>query len=135
MVKIGAGVWGVIFLMLGILGFVPSASIQLEGLSHLFGLFAHDAIQNILHIVTGIIGLLAASSDRYAKWYLQIFGIIYILFAVAGLLQGDTVVGLFTVNLAVNLLHLGLAAGLLAAGFLLPVSTAMSAKNTATPLK
>lgn len=135
MVKIGAGILGVIFLMLGVLGFVPSASIQLEGLPHLFGLFAHDAGQNIVHILTGVIGLLAASSDRYAKWYLQIFGIIYVLFAIAGFLQGDTVVGLFTVNFAVNMLHIVLGAGLLAAGFGLPVSTAMSAKNTAAPLK
>lgn len=133
MVKIGAGMFGIIFLLLGILGFVPGASVQLEGLPHLFGMFAHDAIYNTVHIITGIIGLLAASSDRYAKWYLQVFGIAYLLIALAGFLQGDTVVGLFTVNMAGNVLHLGLGIGLLIAGFALPVSTAMSPKNTAKP--
>jgi hypothetical protein len=134
MVKIGAAVFGIIFLVLGILGFVPGASTQLEGLPHLFGIFAHDAIHNIVHILTGIIGLLTASSDRYAKWYLQIFGIIYVLIAIAGFLQGDTVVGLFTVNMAGNILHLGLGIGLLTAGFALPVSTAMAMRSTTKPL-
>lgn len=128
MVKIGAGIFGAVLLILGVLGFVPGASIQLEGLPHLFGIFAHDATFNIVHIVTGAIGLLAASSDRYAKWYLQIFGIIYALIAVAGFLQGDTVIGLFTVNMAGNLLHFGLSIGLLLAGFTLPVSTVMANK-------
>lgn len=132
MVKIGAGICGTAFLLLGILGFAPGASIQLEGLPHMFGIFAHDAIYNIVHIITGVVGLLAASSDRYAKWYLQVFGIAYILIAIAGFLQGDTVVGLFTVNTAGNVLHLGFGLGLLIAGFALPVSTA--AKNTAKPM-
>lgn len=135
MVKIGAAIFGVIFLLLGILGFVPGASIQLEGLPHLFGWFAHDAIHNTVHIITGVIGLLAASSDRYAKWYLQLFGIIYLLIALAGFLQGDTVVGLFTVNMAGNVLHLGLGIGLLAAGFALPVSNGLTVVAPAKPLK
>lgn len=135
MVKIGAGIFGIVFLGLGILGFVPDASIQLEGLPHLFGVFAHDAIFNIVHILTGVIGLLAASSDRYAKWYLQLFGIIYALIAAAGFLQNDTVVGLFTVNMAGNILHLALATGLLVAGFTLPVSTGQVVQSPVKPLK
>lgn len=120
MIKTGAMIFGAALLLLGILAMVPGTTSFVYGIPHVFGIFAVDATQNAIHIVSGVIGLLAASSERYAKWYLQIFGLVYAAIALAGLVQGDTVLGVFTVNMAVNLLHVAVAAGLLGCGFGLP---------------
>jgi hypothetical protein len=115
--KISLG-FGIIFLLIGVLGFVPGlASTDADGMQLLFGLFMVDGIHNLIHIASGVVALLAASSTRYSKWYLQIFGLVYALVAVIGFVQGTTVLGLFTVNMADNLLHVVLAIGLLGTGF------------------
>jgi hypothetical protein len=111
-------VLGVLLLLMGVVGFVPAAVTYDEGgMSLLVGIFLVDPIQNIVHIASGVVALLAGSSHRYSRWFLQVGGIVYAVMSVAGLLQTDTVVGLFGVNLATNMLHLVVAAVMLAAGF------------------
>jgi hypothetical protein len=109
---------GITLLLLGVLGFVPAvAPYDQTGMTMLFGVFLVDPIQNIVHIASGVVALLAGSSYRYSRWYLQGFGIIYVLLAVAGFIQRDTVLGLFGVNMATNVLHLAFGLALLVAGF------------------
>jgi hypothetical protein len=109
---------GVFLLLLGILGFVQAtAPYDQTGMTMLFGIFLVDGVQNVVHIVSGIIALLAASSFRYSRWFLQGFGIIYVAMALIGFVQSETVLGLYGVNVATNVLHTAIAAVLLFVGF------------------
>lgn len=118
MIKAASALIGLIFLLLGVLGFVPGVtSIGDDGMPMIFGSFIVGSIHNYIHLAVGVVGLLSASSFRYSRWFLQIFGIIFGLVAIAGFVQGDTVLGLFSVNLADNILHAVLAIFMFASGF------------------
>ena len=111
-------IFGIVFLLVGILGFVPGlTTTDSDGMPMLLGLFMVGTVHNIIHLASGVLALLGASSERYARWYLQGFGIVYALVAVVGIVQGNTVLGLFSVNVADNILHVVLALALLGTGF------------------
>ena len=115
--KTVAMVFGVVFLLVGVLGFVPGATPDGE----LLGVFHVDTLHNIIHVLSGLVALgLASMGAKYGKTYLVGFGAVYALVAVVGLVQGDTVLGLFGVNAADNVLHVVLALGLLGTGLTLP---------------
>ncbi|NCN52258.1 DUF4383 domain-containing protein [Candidatus Parcubacteria bacterium] len=106
-----AQVFGVVFLLIGILGFVPGITTT----GHLLGIFEVDILHNVIHILTGILALVFAGSA--AKMFFKVFGIVYLIVTVVGFVQGDTVLGLIGVNLADNVLHLVVAAVALYVGF------------------
>src|SRR6266540_3572984 len=77
---------GIIFICTGVAGFLPSF---MQG-NFLFGLFEVDTMHNMVHIVSGVIAIMAATSYRYTRLYFQVFGVIYGLVAVLGfILKGD----------------------------------------------
>jgi hypothetical protein len=106
-------VFGVVFLLVGILGFVPG--ITTDG--HLLGIFEVDTVHNIIHLLTGIIALAVAGSASKARGFFKIFGVVYAVVAVVGILHGSSVLGLIGVNMADNILHVVLAIVILAIGF------------------
>jgi len=109
-----AWVFAVVFLAIGILGFVPG--ITADG--SLLGIFEVDLLHNVIHIVTGAVAALAAwKGAQLSKLFFQAFGVVYAIVAVVGLVQGDTVLGLIDVNLADNILHVAIAAAALYLGF------------------
>ena len=116
MIRKLATVFGIIFVAIGILGFVPGVTTD----HMLFGLFHVGVVHNIIHLLSGIVALIAMNSAGLSRLYFRIFGAIYALVAVIGWLQGTTVLGLFDVNLADNVLHTVLALVILAIGFALP---------------
>lgn len=107
--------FGVVLSLTAVLGFVP----QLITDSKLLGIFGVNGVHNIIHLVSGIIGLVAGynAPRSFNRW----FGILYLaVFAVgmAALLGGVTlIVDLVALNMADNLLHLGAAVGLLVVGY------------------
>ena len=109
-----AWVFGGVFLIVGVLGFVPGA------ISHnlLLGIFEVDSLQNIIHLLSGLIAIGAAwGSGEYARLYFRAFGVVYAIIAVIGFLQGSSVLGIFAVNMADNLFHLIIAVAALWIGF------------------
>lgn len=111
-----AKVFGAVFVLIGVLGYVPG--ITSNGM--LLGIFEVDMVHNIIHILTGLLALAAAfSSEKYAKLFFQVFGVVYALVAVLGFIQGDMVLGLFHVNAADNYLHVVVAVVALYAGFVM----------------
>lgn len=113
MIKTLAWVFGIGFLAVGILGFVPALTPD----GHLLGIFEVDPLHNVIHLLSGALALGAVWLGNYARLYFQVFGVVYGFVAVVGFLQGDTVLGLITANTADHALHLAIAAVALWAGF------------------
>jgi hypothetical protein len=114
MVKTAAKVFGVIFLLIGVLGFVPGVTDD----GHLLGIFHIDTLHNIIHLASGLVALMAASaSAAAARTYFLVFGVIYGLVTVLGFMAGnDDILGLMANNMADNFLHLGITVSALTFG-------------------
>jgi hypothetical protein len=105
--------FGVVFVLVGLLGFVPAAVID----GKLLGIFGVNTLHNIIHIASGLAALYAALSGgpKVMKMYGQVFGVVYALVTVVGFL--GILDALLNVNPADNILHIVLTAGLLYIGF------------------
>ncbi|MDO8561444.1 MAG: DUF4383 domain-containing protein [bacterium] len=109
-----ARIFGVVFVAIGVLGFVPG--ITSDG--SLLGIFQVDTMHNIIHLITGVLAFWAASgAGKNARLFFQVFGVVYAIVTVVGFMQGDTVLGIIAVNMADNVLHLVIAVGALYVGF------------------
>lgn len=109
MVRPVTWILGLVLLAIGLLGFVNDP---------VLGLFEVDTVHNLVHILSGVIGIAAAASGAsYARLFLIVFGIIYGAVAVIGFTMGGDVLGLFTVNQADNYLHTAIALVGIAVGF------------------
>jgi hypothetical protein len=115
MLKKIALVFGVVFVAVGLLGFVPAAAPE----GHLLGLFHINPLHNVVHIASGAVALWAGlTNERNAKLYFQIFGVVYALVAVLGFVYGDQpILGLVANNAADTWLHVVIAAVTLYLGF------------------
>lgn len=119
MVKSLAILFGIVFLAVGILGFVPAATHDMNGMPMLLGIFHVNFAHNLVHLASGAVfllcGLAGAGSSRM---FFRIFGIVYALVAVLGFMKGDgMLLGLISNNMADTWLHVGLAAVMLFVGF------------------
>ena len=115
MLKKIAVAFGVVFLLVGILGFVPG--ITQDG--HLLGIFHVNPAHNMVHIITGI-GAIACglASAHAAQLFFRIFGVVYGLVAILGFMAGDQALfGLIANNRADAWLHTAIAAVSLYLGF------------------
>src|SRR5687768_2517421 len=93
MVKRVALVFGIVFLLIGILGLVQAGGREMgaDPAPHvLLGLFPVNLLHNIVHLLFGIWGIAAARSYAGAKSYAQIAGVIYIVLAVLGFIAPTT---------------------------------------------
>ena len=116
MVKTAAVLFGVVFLLVGILGFVPAVTKD----QMLLGIFHVNAAHNCVHLLSGVVALIAGmTSAGAARWYFRIFGLVYGLVAVMGFVMGDgMLLGLISNNTADTWLHVGIAAVSLILGFM-----------------
>jgi Domain of unknown function (DUF4383) len=109
--RVVAMVIGVVFLIIGILGLIFDTT---HG--SILG-FEVDLVHNLFHLVTGILGI-AAAMTGWSRFFNQVFGIIYLLLGLAGLIPalyfGHRLLGLIHVDAADNVLHL--VVGVVAAG-------------------
>ena len=127
-VQLAAMVVGVVFLLIGIAGFIPGITTnydQLEFVGHqsgalLLGAFQVSILHNIVHLLFGVAGLVLARTATGARNYLLGGGVIYAVLWLYGLLVGDTTPANFVpVNMADDWLHLVLAIGMIGLGVLL----------------
>lgn len=108
-----AWVFGIVFLLVGLAGFVPALT---QG-GMLLGIFEVDPLHNVIHLLSGALAIGAVLAGNYARLYFQAFGVVYAIVAVVGFMQGDTVLGLISTNMADHVLHLVIAAAALYVGF------------------
>ncbi len=122
--QILAFIFGLAFLLVGIAGFVPGITEPFEELSflgtdsegELLHVFRVSIFHNIVHLLFGV-GLIAAARESWSLVYLIGGGIAYVLVSLYGfLIDQDSDANFLPINTADNLLHTGLAVGLLAAG-------------------
>jgi hypothetical protein len=110
-----ATIFGIVLLAAGILGFVPPLTPD----GKLLGLFAVNGVHNAIHIATGLAAIAAgAASEHAARMFFRIFGVVYALVAVLGMIQGDQpLLGIVAHNTADMWLHVAIAAFALYCGF------------------
>jgi hypothetical protein len=116
MAKTLATVFGIIFVLVGLLGFVPNPLVGMGGI------FETDMLHNLVHLLFGIILLVVAMKavDKATLW-LKILGVIYLILAILGFLMvpdGGALLGLVHANGADHWLHIVLGVVLVLAGFM-----------------
>jgi hypothetical protein len=80
MIRRVAMVFGVVFLLLGIVGFFSPGGMAMgadPAPGKIFGLFDINLLHNIVHCVFGVWGLVASRSFSGAKSYAQVGGVIH----------------------------------------------------------
>jgi hypothetical protein len=113
---------GLTLVVIGIAGFFYIASFSSGDAAErdsVLGIFDVNGWHNVLHIVSGAIGLVLAASYAGARGYALGLGALYLLLALLGFIagDGDEIVNLIPVNTEDNALHLligvaGIGAGL-----------------------
>jgi hypothetical protein len=108
--------FGVVFLLVGALGFVSNPIVGPTGI------FATNPLHNIVHLVSGLVLLAGAFAGLGSSLALKIIGVVYGLVAICGffMVGADGMMMGVAVNEADKWLHVVLALAILAAGFLLP---------------
>jgi len=97
-------IFGIVFLIVGALGFVPSmvhapmgdhAMNMKQGYGDLLGMFPVNMLHNVVHILFGIWGILAYRSLSGARMYFRVVAILYAILTIMGLVPAmDTTYGL-----------------------------------------
>ena len=101
MLRIIAILFGIGFIFAGVAGFLPT--FIKDGL--LFGYFEVNNVHNMVHMVTGVLAIMASTSYRFTKLFFKLFGLIYTVVAIWGFWNnGDLYV--MHVNMADNILHI-----------------------------
>lgn len=86
-VQVVALIFGVVFLLVGIAGFVPGLTTQYDemgfagrrSMAMLLGLFMVSGLHNIVHLLYGLAGLAAARTWRASRLYLVVGGVVYLV--------------------------------------------------------
>jgi len=110
-----ARVFGIVFLLVGLLGLVTTP-LSMEG-GLLLGLFPVNVLHNLVHLGFGAWGLVAGGTLAGATAYCRMGGIAYLMLAVVGLLT-PTGFGLMPIGGHDIWLHAVLGVILTAGGFL-----------------
>ena len=121
MVKSAAILFGVVFLVVGILGFVPAATPPMADGNGgmLLNLFHVNTAHNIVHLASGVVFLLCGLAGAGpSRTFFKIFGLVYALVAVLGFMKGDQpILGMIANNMPDVWLHVVLAVSMLFLGF------------------
>jgi hypothetical protein len=134
-----AVVVGAIFLLVGILGFIPGITTDYDTMefagheseAKLLGVFQVSILHNVVHLLFGVAGLVMARTWSSARTFLIGGGVIYLVLWLYGLLiDKEDEVNFIPVNSADDWLHLVLGAGMVAIGVLLGRRRANGGRRT-----
>lgn len=132
-----AGAVGVVFLLVGIAGFIPGITQNLgdiefighESEAELLGLFRVNVLHNLVHLAFGLVGLWAARRIDLSKAYLIGGGVVYLVLWLYGMvIDLDSEANFVSLNTADNWLHLALGAGMILLGLVVPGHRSGSAR-------
>jgi hypothetical protein len=123
---------GVVFLLVGIAGFIPGVTTNLydglefagdDGTAELLGLFQVSVLHNIVHGLFGLAGLALAATASGARTFLIGGGAIYLVLFLVGIVGGGDWI---PVDDADNWLHLLIGAGMIGLGVLTTRETSVA---------
>ena len=127
-VQLAALAVGPVFLLVGILGFIPGITTDYDTMSFashhsdakLLGIFNVSILHNLVHVAFGVAGIVLARAAATAKSYLIVGGVIYLALWLYGLvIDKDSAANFVPVNSADDWLHFVLGVGMVALGVLL----------------
>jgi len=136
--RLTATVVAAVFLLVGILGFIPGVTTDYDGMTFdghestamLLGVFHVSILHNIVHLLFGIVGFAMARTVPGATTFLIGGGVIYLALWVYGLfIEQDSAANFVPLNAADNWLHLVLGVGMVGLGVVL--RRAPAARRTA----
>lgn len=119
---------GSVFLLIGILGFVPGITQNFDTITFadheseakLLGLFQVNILHNIVHLLFGVVGLAMARTATNARNFLIWGGVVYLVLWIYGMVVDlDSSANFVSLNDADNWLHLALGAGMIGLGAVL----------------
>jgi arginine exporter protein ArgO len=128
MTRRAAAVVGAVFLLVGILGFIPGITTDYGSMSFaghdsgamLLGIFQVSILHNLVHLLFGVVGLVMARTAPSARMFLIVGGVIYLVLWLYGLLVDEASSANFVpMNTADDWLHLVLGVVMIALGFAL----------------
>lgn len=126
---------GIVFLLVGIAGFIPGLTHSTEHLqgagadsqAQLLGVFQVSVLHNAVHLLFGIAGIAAAARAKASRYYLIIGGLVYLVVWIYGLIAvNNPQMNFLPVNEADNWLHLVLAIGMVLLGIFVSRDTSMN---------
>jgi hypothetical protein len=125
-----AGVVGAVLVLAGIIGFFYNAEFTTDESVRdaVFGVLDVNGWHNLMHILTGVLGLLAYGAGVYAaRTYALAVGVVYLLVAVWGFIvgDGDSILSIIPVNTEDNVLHLLLGVSGVWAAYATPAAQAV----------
>jgi hypothetical protein len=127
-VQVSSLVVGAVFLVVGILGFVPGATTSfsemtfagMESGAMLFGVFQVSVLHNIVHLLFGVLGVYLASSVAGSRNFLLWGGVVYLALWLYGMLiPMESAANFVPMNMADNWLHMVLGIGMVVLGLVL----------------
>ena len=128
LLRLAARAVGVVFLLVGVLGFIPGVTSDYsdmeiaghESMAMLLGVFQVSVLHNVVHLLFGVAGLALSRTHSGARTYLVGGGVVYLVLWVYGLVIDQASEANFVpLNTADNWLHLLLGGGMIALGVLL----------------
>jgi putative Mn2+ efflux pump MntP len=95
-VQLAALVFGVVFLLVGVAGFIPGITTNYDTMQFaghhseamLLGIFQVSILHNIVHLLYGVVGVAMARTGRLARLYLLVGGVVYLALWIYGLVIG-----------------------------------------------
>jgi hypothetical protein len=114
-------IFGAVLTLAGIIGFFYNSEFtsNKDVRDAVFGILDVNGWHNVVHVLTGIVGLAAAASYSSARGYALGLGVVYLVVAIWGFIigDGDSILSIIPVNTEDNILHLligvtGIAAGM-----------------------
>jgi len=131
-----AGVAGATLVVVGIIGFFYNATFTSDESVRdaVFGLLDVNGWHNVLHILTGVLGLLAFRAGTHsARTYALGLGVVYLVVAAWGFMLGDgeSILTIVPVNTEDNILHLLLGVAGVGAALATPAEARASAPPAA----
>lgn len=127
-VQSAALVVGAVFLLVGVLGFIPGVTTDYDSMefaehhsgAELFGVFQVSILHNLVHLLFGIAGIAMSRAASTARAFLIGGGVVYLVLWLYGLIiDQDSGANFIPVNTADNWLHLALGLGMVVLGLLL----------------
>jgi hypothetical protein len=113
-------IFGAVLTVAGIVGFFYNSEFTSDKSVRdaVFGILDVNGWHNVVHILTGIVGLAVAANYSASRSYALGMGVVYIAVAIWGFIigDGDSILSIIPVNTEDNVLHLligiaGIAAG------------------------